>query len=95
MIGETAVERDLEVLGTAWPFYDHQHGDRHPVCRIMASSPEVNCTHLPHNDRHEQWQIDDNRRISYSLSLTAPVKECCYPPKGAEAVTAIMDVTGC
>ena len=32
---------------------------------------------------------DDNRRISYS-SLGLPlVKECCYPLKGAEAVTAI------
>lgn len=59
------------------------------VVNTASFKPEVNRGRTCYITTVMSNGKDDNRRISYS-SLGLPlVKECCYPLKGAEAVTAI------
>ena len=93
MIGENKLLSVISILGTALA-----------ICMIMvivilyvvntaSFKPEVNRGRTCYITTVMSNGKDDNRRISYS-SLGLPlVKECCYPLKGAEAVTAInMDL---
>ena len=89
MIGENKLLSVISILGTALA-----------ICMIMvivilyvvntaSFKPEVNRGRTCYITTVMSNGKDDNRRISYS-SLGLPlVKECCYPLKGAEAVTAI------
>ena len=89
MIEENKLLSVISILGTALA-----------ICMIMvivilyvvntaSFKPEVNRGRTCYITTVMSNGKDDNRRISYS-SLGLPlVKECCYPLKGAEAVTAI------
>ena len=88
-IGKNKLLSVISILGTALA-----------ICMIMvivilyvvntaSFKPEVNRGRTCYITTVMSNGKDDNRRISYS-SLGLPlVKECCYPLKGAEAVTAI------